>query len=101
MDTQTERIIAGLFDIIVAELPDDIKERICKSLDYVGASPLIREADKPFYRIVRDSISRPIGEIADQIIAETPSRERSSRLHRLHVVSDNAALEGDDAGDAA
>jgi hypothetical protein len=58
MDNQTARIVSSLFHFIVAELDDDNRQRISERLDCASQSPLVRECDWKFYRIIYNSFSR-------------------------------------------
>lgn len=86
MDNQTARIVSTLFNVLFAELSDDARMGVCENLALLATSPLVGGPDQQFYRIVLNVISKPIVDTADEVIADTPAHERSSRLHPLTVI---------------
>jgi hypothetical protein len=72
MDARTASIVSALFVIIVAELPEETRQRILLQLECASKSPLVRECDRDFYKTVHGTLTRPTSELADELIEDLP-----------------------------
>ena len=91
MDIQSRRIVCGLFSLIFAELPEEVRHRILDQLHCVSKSPLIDVADQQIYAILHGTLSQSTVDIADSLIGDVPPRERSSRRYSLTVIRGDGA----------
>jgi hypothetical protein len=66
MDEQASRIIYGIYYAITSALPPDTADLIHETLFRLADSPDVPEADREYYKMLAENMTKPLEEVAEE-----------------------------------